>query len=224
VKAKPVPIPDPPKRKRGRPPKNPPPPPPPPPEPKSLAGRKSKLRPFQWDEIRKKHIVDKVPMSTLAGEYGVSGKAIGQQINSDAEKIRALAKEKIEWESKLSKLPIYSNGLVNMVADNLRTMALNMSNVGCRQSAVAARVSRLAELKTEQLDECAEPGTNRSVLMEIAEMTQVVNEASKVPLAILNGNKEQAAEAARAEKDITPVAIPDDSVDASKAYLKLIGG
>lgn len=217
-----APSPSPLKKKRGRPPKNPPvvvv-----PPKPKSTRGRKSKLREFQWEEIKRKHIVDKVPMSKLAKEYGISETALQERISGEAKEIVAVAKEKAELEAKISGMPISGQGLVNMVFENLRAAAINLSSAAANGASTAARVSRLANLQTEKLDEAADFQKNEPILRDIAAMTQVANEAARVPLAIMVANKEQAAQAAREEKDITPQAISSDPAIASKAYLEMIG-
>lgn len=216
-----APSPSPLKKKRGRPPKNPPvvvv-----PPKPKSNAGRKSVLRQHQWEAIYRENLAG-VSFNKLGEKYNLSPSSIRDGISAHVKLIKTASAEIVNAERQLMDLPITARVVANDFLQDLRSMSVNLASGGAASASTYARIAHAANKKTELLDDAAPYEDNRKVLGEIAEMTQVANEAAKVPLSIISGNKEQAAQAAREEKDITPQAISSDPAIASKAYLEMIG-
>ena len=184
-----VPSPPPLKKKRGRPFKNPPvvie-----PPKPKSNAGRKSVLRQHQWEDIYRKNLAG-VSFNKLGEKYNLSPSTIRDGISAHVKLIKTASAEIVNAERQLMGLPITARVVANDFLQDLRSMSVNLVNGGAASASTYARIAQAANKKTELLDDTAPYEDNRKVLSEIAEMTQVANEAAKVPLSIMSANKEK---------------------------------
>lgn len=175
-----------------------------PPKPKSNAGRKSLLRLHVWESIYRKRLFSGFSLTRLAKDHGLSVSSIFEAISENEKIIRSASSEIIQAEKRIMALPITARVVANDFLSNMRASALNLSETASNGASTAARVSRMANKKTELLDDTAPYAVNRPILQEIAEMTALANEAAKVPMALLSSNKEQAAEASRQEKEINP--------------------
>jgi hypothetical protein len=126
-------------------------------------GRPSKLTKEQWMLVEHRHVVDGVPLDTLAAEYSISATALRRKIKpSLAERargvatLRGLAEEKVEAlaaiqtvDSKIAELPETRQIIVNDLVARIQSISVHLS---CAAETNASTARKLALLAGAQVD------------------------------------------------------------------------
>lgn len=109
-------------------------------------GRPSKLTPEQWGEIGRR-VAAGESMGALALEFDVSKSNISGRYSQKAERIRIVANKLVDANRALTSLPESERPLAVRLADDLKSISLNLTRAAKAGSATAAH---LAELATER--------------------------------------------------------------------------
>jgi len=147
--------------------------------------RPSKLTPSQWEEILRR-VVDGESIRSLAKEYGVGEATIRERVSAQAEKIKTVANQIVKAEEALNELPISAQITAQGYAAQLRAISDNLTGAALNQSKTSKIISKLANAKAETLSVDSHEGDFKEVAIKI----KLANEASAIPVALLNANKE----------------------------------
>jgi len=150
-------------------------------------GRHSKLTPEQWDEI-KRRVVAGDSMGALAAEFGVSKSNISGRCSEKKERIRTVANKLVEASKALAALPESERPLAVRLADDLKSISLNLTRAAKAGSDTAAQLAEIANGKVKQA--LGQDGkVNSEVLRDIAAITVTANQAAQTGTALLAASK-----------------------------------
>ncbi len=148
-----------------------------------MVNRKSKLTEAQWEDIAKRILEGKESNRTIAKEYGISPAAITQRFSKQVEEIKTVA-------NQLVALPKFAERLTINLADRLRNISEHLASAAEMGAINANKLSTLANDQINMVD--SKNLENGSVALKMASaLTDMANESSKIPLGLLNSNKEQ---------------------------------
>jgi ABC-type transporter Mla subunit MlaD len=166
-------------------------------------GRRSKLTPEQWDEIGRR-VAAGDSMSALSAEFGVSKSNISGRFSQKTERIRIVANKLVDASKALNGLPESERPLAVRLADDLKSISLNLTRAAKAGSDTAARLAEMANRKVKQA--LREDGkVDQEVLMDIASLTVTSNRAASPAMRLVAANQ---------ESDATPD-TPEDEPDYS---------
>jgi hypothetical protein len=153
--------------------------------------RPSKLTDRQWEEI-KSRILKGEKAADLSREYGVSKTSISERLSKRVETMKAVSNQLVSAEQNLKALPVSEQVTVLNFVDDLKAISLNLASAG---KFGAINANRLSELANSQLgtvnEETLMTGEGMVALKLVGALQDLANEASKVPLGLLNANKDQ---------------------------------
>lgn len=153
--------------------------------------RPSKLTESQWAEIEKRMLAGE-KAAPLAKEFGIDRAAINRRISPAVRNMKSLANQIVSVDAALKQLPITQQVATLNLVDELKAMSSHLASAG-RFGAINA--SKLSEMAHEQInsidDESLANGTCLVALKTAQGLTEMANESSKIPLGLLNANKEQ---------------------------------
>jgi transposase-like protein len=168
-------------------------------------GRKSSLTPEQWAEVERRHLVGGESINSLAKEFGIAESSVRRKIkpnNAESEKpgnpLLALAQEKVRVEQesreiteRIAELPFARQNIVNDLARKLANISMQMGSAAEYAAANTHRLMGIAHLKIAEIDDAAPfSEESRQVMKDVAAVTALANESSKIPLNLLAANKE----------------------------------
>jgi len=169
-------------------------------------GRKSSLTDDQWIEVERRHIVDGESINSLSKTYGINESSIRRKIKpNNAEgktggnPLKTLAFQKIAVDQKqkeiaeqIAELPIAKQMIVNDLARKLTNISDHLASAAEYGAINANRLSGLANAQLNTVnEESLMTGEGMIALKLVGALQDLANEASKVPLGLLNANKEQ---------------------------------
>lgn len=150
--------------------------------------RKSKLTPDQWNEIQKR-ILNGENIRPIAREYGISESAVRGKLSTQTEQIKTIASQIVATERALSALPINAQINAQNLASKLRSISDNLADAAAFNAMNARLLSSMANAKLSSIPE-DEFYNDIDSVKNIAGLTAMANEASKIPLQLLALNKE----------------------------------
>lgn len=177
-------------------------------------GRKSALTPEQWIEIERRIVVDGDSVYMLAKEYGVNESSIrralkpskidkaekAEKIDKYAPELKELAIRKARSEeeakkiaSEISALPVPRQRIVSDLASKLMNISEHMASAAEYSAATAHRLAAIANGQIDKVDD-EEPEKSVEALKRIQFLTGMATEASKIPINLINANKETIAD------------------------------
>ena len=153
--------------------------------------RPSKLTEGQWEEI-KSRLLKGEKAADLSREYGVSKTSISERLSKRVETMKAVSNQLVTAEQSLKALPVSEQVSVLNFVDDLKAISLNLASAGKFGAINANRLSNLANAQLNTVnDENLMTGEGMVALKLVGALQDLANEASKVPLGLLNANKEQ---------------------------------
>jgi hypothetical protein len=163
-------------------------------------GRISKLTDKQWEVITQR-LLDGDTARSLAREFGITESAIRKRLGAQTNSIKTVANQIVETDRALKALPIGAQIRARTLAERLAAISDHLAGAAEYNAATAHRLSGIAHAKVAEIDDAA-PLDSQSMeaLKGIAVLTRMANEASEIPLNLLNANKD-AAKAADVFKD-----------------------
>ena len=150
--------------------------------------RISKLSPDKWNEIQRR-LLEGEKIRPLAREFGIAESAVRSKISAQTAQIKTVAHQIVETERALAALPINAQINAQSLASKLRAISDNLASAAHYSALNAHKLSSLANAQIENIDE--DMAGDWENLKGISVLTSMANEASKIPLGLLNANKEQ---------------------------------
>lgn len=153
-----------------------------------MAG-KSKLTDHQWAEIEERLLAGE-SQSKIAKDYDITQRAISKQMSSRVKTVEIVAHQMVEAKKAFDTLPVSSRVNAQTLIDRLMSISDHMSSAAEYSARNAHKLSRLANEHLDSIDpENLEQTPN--ALRMVTGLTNMANEASKIPLGLIQANKEQ---------------------------------
>lgn len=153
--------------------------------------RPSKLTDMQWEEI-KARLLKGEKAADLSREYGVSKTSISERLSKRVETMKAVSNQLVSSEQQLRSLPVSEQVTVLNFVEDLKAISLNLASAGKFGAINANKLSGLANAQLNTVtDESLMTGEGMVALKLVGALQELANEASKVPLGLLNANKDQ---------------------------------
>lgn len=154
--------------------------------------RPSKLTDKQWAEIEKRLLAGE-SIRSVAKAYGVGEATIrGRGVSAQVAEIKDVAKQIVSVQERLSALPVSAQVSAHSLADELRAISSNLASAAKYGSMTAHRLSAIAHLQTDLIDDAATLEENTAALKTVMAMTKGANDAATIGLNLLAANKEMA--------------------------------
>jgi len=153
-----------------------------------MAG-KSKLTDYQWAEIEERLLAGE-SQSQIAKDYDITQRAISKQMSSRVKTVEIVAHQMVKAKKAFDTLPVSSRVNAQTLIDRLMNISDHMASAAEYSARNAHKLSRLATDHLESVDSAyllKDPNTLRVV----TGLTNMANEASKIPLGLMNASKEQ---------------------------------
>lgn len=164
--------------------------------------RPSKLTDKQWEEI-KSRMLHGEKAADLSREYKVSKASISERVSERVRTMKTISNQLVTAEQELKDLPVSEQLTVLNFVDDLKAISLNLASAGKFGAINANRLSTLANQQINKVtDESIEDGEGLVSLACASRLTDLANEASKIPIGLMNANKDQI-------KGITPPPTKD---------------
>lgn len=158
--------------------------------------RRSKLSVAQWDEIEKRLLrgESKRAIAKDITERGIpiTEGAIRQKFGDRVEIGKQLANQIVAADAKLKSLPMSTQVNINSLIDELKAVSMHLASAAKYNAATAHRMAAIANAQAEKIDD-ANPMGDEDALKAVAGLTRMANDASQIPVALLNANKERVA-------------------------------
>lgn len=151
--------------------------------------RTSKLTDAQWNDIEKRMLAGE-KAAILAKEYGIDRAQITRKITPSVRNVKTVANQLLTAETALKQLPITQQIATLSLVDELRAISTNLASAGKYGAINANRLSGLANAQLNTVDE-EDIESSGVALKMVSILTDMANESSKVPLGLLNANKDQ---------------------------------
>ena len=159
--------------------------------------RPSKLTANQWAEIEDRHLHGE-SISSLSKAFGVERATIRDRVSARVVEIKEVAKQIVAVDERLSALPVSARVSAISLADELRAISSNLASAAKYGSMTAHRLSAIAHLQTDMIDDAAPLEENTEALKSVMAMTRGANDAAAIGLTLLAANKEMAKTPAEA--------------------------
>jgi len=153
--------------------------------------RPSKLTDKQWEEIKSRMLKGE-KAADLSREYGVSKTSISERLSERIRTMKSVSNQLVTAEQNLKALPVSEQVTVLNFVDDLKAISTNLASAGKFGAINANQLSRLANQQLNTVnEENLLTGEGMVALKTVSALQDMANEASKVPLGLLNANKEQ---------------------------------
>lgn len=153
-----------------------------------MAG-KSKLSPYEWAEVEK-CLLDGETQEVVAARFGISRRALTKNMSSRVKAIQDVATQMVDARKALEILPIGSQINAQTLINRLMSISDHMTSAAEYSAKNAHKFSRLANEHLEKVDS-DNLLQNPDSLRMVNGLTSMANEASKIPLGLINASKEQ---------------------------------
>jgi hypothetical protein len=176
-------------------------------------GRPSKLSEKQWSEIGQR-LLNGEKAADLAREYGVSKPVISARFSKRTETVRNVAQQILETEQALTSLPLSEQVQAVTLAGKLRSISMHMADAANYSAATTHRLAGMAHIRTQDIPDGPLTAEAKAVIQDVVALQRSANEASSIPLNLLNANKD-AVKLVNQDTPVTPVKVVIQVEDAS---------
>jgi hypothetical protein len=187
-------------------------------------GRKSLLTDKQWAEAEGRFLKGE-SLRSLALEYKISPTSFREHFKTYAnriEEMKTVIGQIVVTEQKMANLPSVAQETVRDIASELIEISNQLAGAAKFGARTAHRLSMIANVQAEQIDETAELDANAKVLQSVLAMTETANKASTIGMGLLAANSKGVLLPAAAPKEES--GLPKDPIEASKVYARLMKG
>lgn len=155
--------------------------------------RPSKLTQKQWDAIEQRLLVGE-KASDLAKEHGIDRAALTRRFAQQNKVVKNVANQLLAAEGALRALPVAQQINAINLADQLRSISGHLAGAANYGAATAHRLSGIANAKVAEISDC-EPFSDKgaATLKEIAVLTSLANESSRIGVNLISANKDLVA-------------------------------
>ena len=151
--------------------------------------KREKLTPPQWYEIEQR-VLNGESQRALAKEFGLSSRGLNKRVGEKVKKIAQAATKIAEAQIAVNSLSISGKISAQTLAEKLMSITDNLSSAAEVSARTAHRLSKLANEKVQNITS-ANLEEEAGNLRMVNGLTNMANEASKIPLGLLQSNKEQ---------------------------------
>ena len=175
-------------------------------------GRPSKLSPEQWTEAERRITVEGESQSSVARYFGVSPSLFSEKFSDRKVVIEKAAVQVAEVQNVLESLSETELECTLTLAEQLREISSNMAIAATFSSKTAGRLSQIAHSQLRHVGNTDAPMTPEQIeqLKTVHGVNRMANDASVIPLGLLNANKESVKIINNA------TAVPKTTVDVKK--------
>ena len=152
-------------------------------------GRPSKLSEKQWSEIERKHLAGET-LTALAKKYKVGISTISERVSERIPKFKQVAAALAYGEVEYDKMTVSEKETVRSLTDTLKQISHHLGGAAKYGSMTAHRLSQIAHIQTDRIDETATLDENQDALKSVMAMTRGANDAASIGLNLLAANKE----------------------------------
>lgn len=154
-------------------------------------GRKSKLTEAQRSDAQRRRIAGE-PWRSIASGLNISVSALRENISGDCAEIEKVANKLLDAERALTNLPIAQQITAQSLVDELRAVSMHMASAAKYSAATAHRLSGIAHANVQKIDDSMplDEGGIES-LRGVATLTKMANDASSIPLGLMNANRDR---------------------------------
>lgn len=191
-------------------------------------GRKSALTPQQWEEVHRRHIIDKESLRSIAASLAVNESSLRRGIKPQKAALTELASAKVAAEKAVSRvagqiaeLPPQQQSVVNDLARALRATSENLASAAEISSGTARKLSAAAAEAVGRIGSGKPVEENAEALRAALALTKGANDASHIGLNLLAANK---GAQLPAPVPVAPDQLPADPVEATRLYREFVGG
>ena len=156
-------------------------------------GRPSKLTPEQWVEAERRITIDGESQSSVARHFGVSPSKFSERFSNRKVVIQNTAVEVAAVQDKLAAMTETEVECTLTLAEQLREISSNMALAAKFSSKTAGRLSQIAHSQMKFIgdsDSAELSETQIEQLRTVHGVNKMANDASVIPLGLLNANKE----------------------------------
>ena len=153
-----------------------------------MAG-KSKLTEYQWAEVEK-CLIDGETQEVVSKRFGISRRALAQKMGSRVRAIQDVATQMVDARKTLEVMPIASQINAQTLINRLMNISDHITSAAEYSAKNAHKFSKLANEHLEKVD-TDNLLQNPDTLRVVNGLTTMANEASKIPLGLINASKEQ---------------------------------
>lgn len=167
-------------------------------------GRKAALTPKQWREVEDRYLSKGEGGRALAAEYGITEGAIRKRLGTQKRSIEVVANQLVTAELNLKKLDISTQVRTLERRDYLLSISMNLQSSASKGSAVAERLSTLAEkhmgiVETAYFDNDVEQVIEG--IKTVNAMMRTANESSSLAVELVKVNKETVERLSQPEQE-----------------------
>lgn len=174
--------------------------------------RPSKLTDKQWAEIEKRLLEGGKPAS-LAKEFGIDRAAITRKFSQHVKNVKHVANQIVATESALKALPVAQQMQAISLADEMRAMMSHIGGAGKFGAMTAHRLSMIANVQAEKIDEAADFEENAEALKSVMALSRTANEASTIAMNILKVNQSAVNELNNPDEEPEPRTFTYNVID-----------
>lgn len=209
------------------------------PKPKPKRGAPEKLTAKQWTELKRRSLGGE-GYESLSRAFRISTARISERIGPEVSQIKAIAGQVINTRNALNALPAEQRALTLSLVAHLTNISSNLASAASFGAMTAHRLSAMAHKQTDHIDETdplglnitkqstqeehAQAAASRNALQAVNVLTATANEAAKTGINLLAANKDGKLKTYAPPSPIDDDAIPNDPVEAARAYQRLITG
>lgn len=150
---------------------------------------KSKLTDHQWVELEER-IVKGETYTSVSKEYNISRRAIYDRLNDKIKEAEKVALQMVVAKQSYDSLPMTSKISATTIMERLLVISENLTHAAEFAAKNTYKFSRLANEMLETIDDSKILESSDTLRM-VNGLTSMANEASKLPLGLIQANKEQ---------------------------------
>jgi predicted DNA-binding protein YlxM (UPF0122 family) len=138
-------------------------------------------------------------MRKIALSYNVTEGAIRKLVGTHIKPLKAVAKQLATAELAMESFSIGTQVKIRTMTDTLKGITEHISSAAEYSARNAHRLSVIANGQIDKIDE-VDPMLTEDAMRSVAALTKMANEASQIPINLLNASKEQ----------LKTINLPDD--------------
>jgi hypothetical protein len=163
----------------------------------------SPLTEKKWAEVERRFMAGESAAS-LAKEFKIERSSITRRFTQQKKTVNTVANQMLTTEKMFSELDFKQQTYATDLYAKLRSISGHLAGAAEFGAATAHRASGIAHSMVQKIDD-ANPLDSAKALVEIATLTNLANESSKIGLSLLAANKEMIKRANDEEPHKLPI-------------------
>ena len=151
-------------------------------------GRRPKHTKHEQEQMFERILKGEKP-ADIAREFGLTKGRVSQMYAQRTKEIKETAERLAHVEADVSRMPLSDQIMVRNLAEELKSISLNLASAGRYGACVAHRLNAIAHGQMERIDDI-NPEKSTRELQNIAVLTKIANGSAEIGLKLLGANKE----------------------------------